>query len=262
MQGATVGPGRRERKTGFRYQLEAVVRFLYINGLLALRRQVTMLISISLAPFTFIYFLYLVSSRSELPFGIVGAIIFTTVFTGNAMLNDAAYYRIEHHIQELYVASPVRSFSYVAGLASSELAFTLPPLVVLFAILLTVMHVTPVQVLFMILVVLLTWIMAASLGFMVSSFFREFRDIWPIASLIFNTISIIPPIFYPITVIPSSVRWLAYLAPTTYASQLGDNVLGILHNPPGAIYINVAGLLLSTIVFVVIAAYFTRWREK
>ncbi len=245
-----------------RYQLRAIGRFLYINGLLALKRQTMMLISISLAPFTFIYFLYLVSPRSELPFGVVGAIIFTTVFTGNAMLNDAAYYRIEHHIQELYVASPIRSFTYVAGLASSEFAFTLPPLVVLFVILISVLPVSPVQLLFMVLVVLLTWIMATSLGFMVSSFFKEFREIWPIASLIFNTISIIPPIFYPITAIPQNIRWLAYLAPTTYASQLGDNVLGLLDNPPSAIYTNILGLVISTAVFVLVASYFTRWREK
>ena len=251
-----------EKRMNLRYQLMSVGRFLYINGLLSLKRQTMMLVSISLAPFTFIYFLYLVSPRTELPFGVVGAIIFTTVFTGNAMLNDAAYYRIEHRIQELYVASPIRSFTYVAGLASSELAFTLPPLVVLFAILLTVIPVTPVQVLFMVLVVLLTWIMAASLGFMVSSFFKEFREIWPIASLLFNAISVIPPIFYPITVIPTGIRWIAYIAPTTYASQLGDNALGLLHNPPSAIYTNIVGLLLSTLVFVGVAAYFTRWREK
>lgn len=244
------------------FQARAVARFLYINGLLALKRQTTMLISISLAPFTFIYFLYLVSSRAEIPFGVVGAIIFTTVFTGNAMLNDAAYYRIEHHIQELYVASPIRSFSYVAGLASSELAFTFPPLVVLFVILATVLPVTPLQILFMVAVVMLTWIMATSLGFMVSSFFKEFREIWPIASLLFNTISIIPPIFYPIAVIPERIRWIAYLAPTTYASQLGDTVLGLLHASRNGVYLNVAGLVLSTTVFVLIAALFTRWREK
>ena len=245
-----------------RFQLSAIGRFLYINGLLALKRQTTMLISISLAPFTFIYILYLVSSRAEIPFGVGGAIVFTTVFTGNAMLNDAAYYRIEHHIQELYVASPVRAFSYVAGLASSELAFTFPPLVVLFIILATVLPVSPVQLLFMVLVVLLTWIMATSLGFMVSSFFKEFREIWPIASLLFNTISIIPPIFYPISVIPVNIRWLAYLAPTTYASQLGDHVLGLIPASQTAVYLNIAGLVLSTLVFVAIAAFFTRWREK
>ena len=248
--------------TNYSFQVKAVGRFLYINGLLALKRQTTMLISISLAPFTFIYFLYLVSTRAEIPFGVVGAIVFTTVFTGNAMLNDAAYFRIEHHLQELYVASPIRSFSYVAGLASSELAFTLPPLVVLFAILVTVLPVSPVQVLLMILVVILTWVMATSLGFMVSSFFREFRDIWPIASLLFNTISIIPPVFYPITVIPPGIRWLAYLAPTTYASQLGDSALGLLPSVPGSVYTNVAGLIISTALFVAVAAFFTRWREK
>jgi ABC-2 type transport system permease protein len=242
------------------YQLAAVWRFLYINGLLALRRQTTILISISLAPFTFIYFLYLVSPRSELPFGIVGAIVFTTVFTGNAMLNDAAYFRLEHHIQELYVASPINAISYVSGLAFSELAFTLPPLAFLFIIMELTIHASAVQLAVLAGIVLLTWAMATSLGFMISSFFREFREIWPIASLVFNTISIIPPVFYPVTVIPVSIRWLAYAAPTTYSALLADSTLGLLKDSSPALYL--AGLVVSTLIFIAIASVFTRWREK
>ncbi|MEM3851391.1 MAG: hypothetical protein QXP70_00105 [Methanomassiliicoccales archaeon] len=151
-------------------QVSAALRFLYINGLLALRRQSMILISISLAPFTFIYFLYLVSPRAELPFGVVDAITFTTVFTGNGMLNDAAYFRLEHHIQELYVASPVGLIAYISGLALSELTFTIPSLAFLFTIMELTVHATAFQLLEMIGIVLLTWIMAASLGFMVSSF--------------------------------------------------------------------------------------------
>lgn len=240
-------------------QIKAVGRFLYINGLLALRRQMTILISISLAPLTFIYFLFLVSARSELPFGIVGAIVFTTVFTGNAMLNDAGYYRIEHRLQEIYVASPIRPISYIAGLACSELAFTIPPLVLLFALLYLDIHASALELAIMVGIVLLTWAMATSLGFMISSFFREFREIWPVASLIFNTISIIPPVFYPVTIIPGSIRWLAYAAPTTYSALLADTSLGLL-NGPALIYL--AGLVVSTGIFMAIAAVFTRWREK
>ncbi len=100
------------------------------------------------------------------------------------------------------MASPIRSFTYVAGLASSELAFTLPPLVVLFTILLTVLPVTPVQMLFRLFVIFLTWITATSLGFMVSSFFGQFMEIWPIADILFNKISSRPLYSTPLQSFP------------------------------------------------------------
>ncbi len=236
--------------------------FLIINGVIALRRQTTILISISLAPFTFIYFLYLVSTRAELPYGVVGAIVFTTVFTGNMMLNDAAYLRLERHLQALYVASPVRAFSYATGMAVSELVFIVPPLTVLFIVLGFVIRLSIPVFLSLLGIIFLTWVMSSSLGFMISSFFRQLREIWPIASLVFSVISIIPPIFYPITAIPSSFRWLAYLAPTTYSALLGDSVVGITHVTAATQFLYISGLLFATLVFILIAMVFTRWREK
>ncbi len=243
-------------------QLRAAGTFLMINGIIALRRQTIALLSISLSPFTFIYFLYLVSPRSELPFGVVGAIVFTTVFTGSMLLNDSAYLRLERHLQAIYVASPVKAASYAAGMALSELIFILPPLVILFAVLSLVVHLTIAMLIAMLGIVVLTWIMASSLGFMVASFFRQMREIWPIASLIFSAISVLPPIFYPIEVIPPDFRWVAYLAPTTYSSLLGDSVVGIAHVSPFTQMLYVAGLVCATLVFIGIASVFTRWREK
>ncbi len=245
-----------------RLQLRAVGTFLMINGIIALRRQTIVLVSISLAPFTFIYFLYLVSPRAELPFGVVGAIVFTTVFTGSMLLNDSAYLRLERHLQAIYVASPVMAVSYAAGMALSELIFILPPLVVLFVVLGFVVHITPAILLSMLCIVILTWIMASSLGFMVSSFFKQMREIWPIASLIFSVISIVPPIFYPITAIPANYRWIAYFAPTTYSALLGDSVVGIVHVSAFIQTLYVGGLVGATLMFIGIASVFTRWREK
>jgi len=243
------------------YQFGTSLRILFMNGILALKRQTNLIISLFLTPFTFVYFLYLVSPRTELPFGVVGAIIFTTVFTGNAMMNDSAYYRLEHHIQDLYVASPVRPLFYVLGLALSELVFVVPPLVILFLILSTVERLTLFNVAAMLATVLLTWIMASSLGFMIASFFREYREIWPIASVTFNSISIIPPVFYPISVIPSAFRWIAYVVPTTYSALLGDAAVGLRGSSSSMIPLYALSLVISTAIFVGVAALFTRWRE-
>jgi ABC-2 type transport system permease protein len=115
---------------------------------------------------------------------------------------------------------------------------------------------------------LLTWLMATSLGFFISTLFAQLREIWPIGTLVFSILSIIPPVFYPATEIPAAWRWVAFLAPSTYAAQLADRLAGLgggittgvpfLDTP----YFDLAGLVAFTLLFGVAALFFARWREN
>ncbi len=84
----------------------------------------------------------------------------------------------------------------------------------------------------------------------------------PIASLIFSVISVLPPVFYPITAIPVGYRWVAYIVPTTYSSLLADSVVGITHVTAYSQMLYLAGLAGSALIFTAVASVFTRWREK
>jgi ABC-2 type transport system permease protein len=116
-------------------------------------------------------------------------------------------------------------------------------------------------------VVLLTWLMATSLGFLISTLFKQLREIWPIGTLTFSTLSVLPPIFYPAYLIPKPVQWVAFLAPSTFASGLADDVTGVnVGTPlsPGLLnspWLDLAGLVGATLLFALAAAYLARWRE-
>jgi ABC-2 type transport system permease protein len=251
----------------WRSQATAVLHLCYTNGLIALYRSPVMLIAEFLTPFTFLFFLFVVAPRADLPFGIVGGILFTVLYTGNGMLNDCAYLRLERNLQQVFVASPVRPVSYVLGMALGELVFSIPALALFLGILRYATGIGPLSLLGLLGAALLTWLMATSLGFMISTFFRRMREIWPIGAVVFSVLSVLPPIFYPMEVIPESVRWVAFLAPSTFAAQLADRVAGLgvpaISGIPflSSLGFELAGLVGSTLLFGAAALYLARWRE-
>jgi ABC-type multidrug transport system permease subunit len=71
-------------------------------------------------------------------------------------------------------------------------------------------------------------------------------------------LSFLPPVYYPLSVIPNWVRPLAYLAPTTYSAELIRIASGISKGDP-ALY--VAGILAYTFILIYFAGKRMRWRE-
>jgi ABC-2 type transport system permease protein len=248
-------------------QANAVLRICWFNGILGLVRGPLVFIALFLTPVSFLFFLYVVAPRAELPFGVVGGVLFSCLFTGSGMMNDCAYLRLERQMQQVFITSPLRPISWVLGMALSELTFTIPALVLFLVVLTFVISVTVVTMLALIGVIILTWLLATSLGFLMSTFFRTLREIWPIGMVVFTTLSVLPPVFYPLAAVPASYRWVAFLAPSTFASQLAVRAAGLpLTSVPsvpalssGAV--ELIGLAVLALVFTGIAMRFARWRE-
>jgi ABC-2 type transport system permease protein len=248
-------------------QANAIFRICYFNGLLALRRSPIMFIAIVLTPLSFLFFLYVIAPHSVLPFGIVGGVMFTALFTGNGMLNDCAYLRLERQLQQVFITSPLRPMGWILGMALSELAWTLPALVLFLLVLTLVVPIGALTLLALVGVVLLTWLLATSLGFLISTFFRTLREIWPVGTVVFTTLSVLPPVFYPLAEIPANFRWAAFIAPSTFASQLADHAAGLslptISVVPGlsSIPVEAVGMVLFTLLFILVAMRLARWRE-
>jgi len=252
-------------------QGRAVLRICYFNGLLPLWRSPILVIAVFLTPFSFLFFLFVIGRSAQadlLPFGVIGGILFTALFTGNGMLNDCAYLRLERQLQQVFVASPVTSMAYVLGMAMSELAFTLPALALFFAILFLILPISAATFAILLGIVLLTWLLATTLGFLISTLFRQLREIWPIGTVVFSSLAILPPLFYPIRALPDGYRWVAFLSPSTFAGQLADWAAGL--STPGLVtpdwlaspLVDLAGLVGATVLFALAAAFLARWRER
>ncbi|MGA7861259.1 MAG: ABC transporter permease, partial [Thermoplasmata archaeon] len=193
-------------------QANAIFRICYFYGFLALRRQPVFFVAIFLTPLSFLFFLYVVAPHSVLPYGVVGGVMFTALFTGNGMMTDCAYLRLERQLQQIFITSPLRPMSWILGMALGELAWTIPAIALFIVVLALVVPIGVLSVLGLVGVILLTWLLSTSLGFLLSTFFRQLREIWPIGMVVFTSLSVLPPIFYPIAAIPANYRWVAFLS--------------------------------------------------
>ena len=72
---------------------------------------------------------------SLLPLTVIGAMAYSVFLIGQRVLNEAAYIRIDHKLNELYHASPMTPESYFLGMSLGILLAYTPPIVILFAIL-------------------------------------------------------------------------------------------------------------------------------
>jgi len=219
-----------------------------------------------LLPFIFLYFLSLISPPSLLPLEVVGAMLFTMQNIGSWVLGDSAYWRIEHSLQDMFVASPLSRIRYLFGIAFSNLIAMLPALVILVVLLAWAggregTPLTPYALVVLVVSLGILWVLFSSIGIGISSRIRTQREIWPVGNLTFTILGMLSPLYYPLSALPPIWRDAAHFLPTTYAALLVQGALGITPATPlqMATY---AGLLVAcAVVGFVIMLRLYRWGE-
>jgi ABC-2 type transport system permease protein len=166
-----------------------------------------------------------------LAFALVGALVHSFFLIGQRVLNEAAYVRIDHRLNELYHASPLSPEAYFLGMAGGVMVAYLPP-VVLFLGLLEVVHpLSPVAAATLAAALLAVWLFSSSLGYFISTLFKDMKTIWPYSSLLTNLFGVVPPVFYPLALVPPDLRWPFLLVPTSAAAALVNTAAGLEASP-------------------------------
>jgi ABC-2 type transport system permease protein len=101
----------------------------------------------------------------------------------------------------------------------------------------------------------------SSIGFFLSTYVLNTRSAFLTVSLISIILSVLPPVFYPLQLIPASFRWVAELVPTTHASVLVQSSVG-LSSIPGQVLLSWVALPAFTVVFLLLALFKAKWRES
>ena len=159
------------------------------------------------------------------------------------------------------VSSPTTALPYVAGMAISELVYSLPALTVLTTLAAVFLHPSFIEAVSLTAVMLLMFLTSVTLGFTLSTFSSDIMQSFATSSLISILFSTLPPVYLPITCIPLPYRYLAYLSPTTYAAGIAHNATGFLQLYPAALLLDWAVLIGVTSFLALIAAKKARWRE-
>ncbi|HKN07212.1 MAG TPA: hypothetical protein VJ021_06415 [Thermoplasmata archaeon] len=189
---------------------------------------------------------------------LVGAILYSTFTMGQRVLNEAAYLRIDHKANDLYLAGPMAPEAYFLGMAGGTLLVYLAPVIVLGILAAVVLNLTLAQGLLIFALAATVWLFSASVGYVFSTFFRDNRAIWAYSSLFFNVFGVLPPVFYPYKLFPAALHPVALLMPPSAAAGLVQAALGVTYLSPAELALAVGGLIVETTTVFLFAIYWAR----
>jgi ABC-2 type transport system permease protein len=232
----------------------------YMTGVLWLRRNPTSLIFTAISPFSLLFVLYVISGGEWTDFAIAGSLVMALVGYGLALGQDISFYKTEYKVQDVFVASPVSPITYMMGLALSELLFGLPALIVL-ASLVMFNGGSLLSIPLLIATILLIWGSMSAMGFFLSSHMLHMRNATQVISFVNVILTILPPVFYPITFMPEVLQPLAYVMPTTHASLMLQYIMGEPTPAEWSLGFGFAVQAAYLVAFVALAKTKAIWRE-
>ncbi len=244
-----------------RHRARSIFALVQINGLIPIRTQPLYLLSILASPLSFLFFIDIASHGAYYAFGVTGGMVLTMLSIGTGLQSDLTHYRNDLKFQDVVVASPVEAPSYIFGMALSELVYSAPGLAVFVVLWGIGGWATLNGAAVLVGTLLLVWGFATALSFTLATYFTDVRETWMYSPLISLGLTVIPPVYYPITALPSWAQMLAYLSPTTYAGQLVQAASGLVALSAEHAAVDWGVLVGFTAALFLLAATKARWRD-
>ncbi len=231
---------------------------MYYLGFIPMLRNPLFIAFVFSTPFTLLFILFVASEGTALPYGLAGALTMVTTELGLFVGTDLASYKLQNRFQDMVVASPVSPLVYMFGVALSELLFGSSALLILFA-LIAGQGASALSLVACLGVVLLLWVTTTSLGFFFSAYAPNTQNAFIINGFITTILSVLPPVYYSVNVLPGYLVPLAEVIPTTEASSLFQGAIGLGYSVPPAFGFLV--LLAATVIALLLVSFRMRWRE-
>ena len=195
---------------------------------LPILRDPMILFILSLISFLPVFFLFLFSGgQAALP-ALVGAVVLSLAFVGMGVAQSVYFNKHWFRFQDILVASPVSPLSYAFGLALSTLIAASPALVLSFGILLLSRPIGPLAFLLVIAVSLLMWLAMVFVGYVIGLTTKNTRRANSIPQVLGFLLGFLPPVYYPVSLLPGFLQPVAMLVPSTHAAQLAKFYFGMI----------------------------------
>ena len=237
-----------------------VLLIAYMTGVLWLRRNPMSLVFTAISPFSLLFVLFVVSGGQYTYFAVAGSLVMALVGYGLALGQDISFYKTEYKVQDVFVASSVSPLTYMVGLALSELLFGLPALIVLATLVVYFGSVFSIPLL--VATILLIWGAMSALGFFLSSHMLHMRNATQVISFVNVILAVLPPVFYSVDMMPDVLRPLAYAVPTTHASLMLQDIMGIPTPADWSLEFGFAIQIAYLLAFITLAKTKALWREN
>ncbi|MDA4121989.1 MAG: ABC transporter permease [Thaumarchaeota archaeon] len=234
---------------------------VWFDGLLPIRRSPLSMLNFIVSPLTILFFIYVFAGPSRAVFALGGGLVAVIVGSCIILETEAAFLRLVLKLQDMFVSSPLSAVTYVVGLSAAQLCNGIAGIVLFSALLGLYTNISALGGLEIALAAVITWVSISALGFMISTFARDVRDLWVYSPLINVALSFVSPVFYPISLIPAQVRFVAYLSPTTYPAQIIQQATGLVSASSTVLAFDFAGGIAYTLILVLLAAKLSKWRQ-
>jgi ABC-2 type transport system permease protein len=244
-----------------RHRLRTLGTLVVMNGIIPIRTQPLYLVNLLASPLSFLFFITIVSRGALVPYGITGGMILTMLSVGTGLQSDLTHYRHDLKFQDIVVASPVEAPVYVAGMALSELVYSLPGLALFVVLFFYEGYATIASLAILTGVLLLVWAFATALAFTLATYFEDVRETFLFSPLISLGLTVLPPVYYPLTSLPGWAQTVAKFSPTTYAAQLVQGAVGLIPLSFSEAVLDWIVLVGCVVVLFVIAGVKARWQE-
>ena len=243
--------------TSFVRQVAAAAMLNYRQTL----REIGLILGfVVLFPVGFLFFLGLVVRTALLTQVVVGSLMMETALLNVNVLAQGIGNDKQQKIYDLWVSLPVSPVVYVVANALSLLPFSLLSAVVTLTIGVLYFGVAlPLATLPLLLgAFLLVWASTLGIGFLIGVYGRSPRQINTIAQFVGIIMTFFAPVFYPLSVLPPALRYVAELWPITWGSAFMED---ILVNAWGPATIAAAVLVAFTAGGFVLIGAGLRWRQ-
>jgi len=244
-----------------RSKLSQILAGVLVNAIYEMKNYPIVLISTVISPLSLLLVITFVSNGALFGTAIEGGLIMIFFSSGIALQSDLAHLKNDFKLQDMIVSSPTSSRMYMGGMALAEIVYSLPALAILIALAGIYLHPSFLQIAILSIVLLLMFAVSVAIGFMLSTFSSDVVQSYAFSRLLSLLFATLPPVYYPITYVPSPFNYLAYLSPTTYAAEIMHSATGYLDLSTNMLVFNWAVLLGVCTVILFVAVKKTRWRD-
>jgi len=238
-----------------------ILAAIMVNSIYEMKNYPIVLLNTLLSPLSFLLVIVFVSHGALVGEAVEGGFIMSMFSAGVGLQSDLSHLKNDFKLQDMVVSSPTTWQTYMFGMAISEIVYSLPALIVLVALAHYFMDLSAVGALTLAGVLFLMFLTSVAIGFTLATFSTDIVQSFAFSRLISTLFSTIPPVYYPITYIPTPYRYLAYLSPTTYAAELAQGVAGYLPLTPTSAALDWIVLVAVTVALFLVARSKARWRE-
>jgi ABC-2 type transport system permease protein len=238
-----------------------VLASVLVNSVYEMKNYPVVLLNTVLAPLSFLIVITFVSRGQLIGEAIEGGFIMSMFQSGMSLQGDLSHLKNDFKLQDMVVSSPTTPAAYVAGMALSEIIYSVPALAVLAVLAAIYLHPSAFGTLELLAIFLLMFLASVTLGFTLSTFSSDIVQSFAFSRLISTLFSTLPPVYYPITYIPLPFRYAAYLSPTTYAAEIAQNATSLISLSTTETVVGWVVLLGVAAALSLIAIKKARWRE-